>query len=74
MMRALDVWWAGRFVGQLTQDQYDELGFSYTNDWLEDNDALALSASLPAAHTRRSRARAAKLGAARDESDPKLKS
>ena len=47
MMRTLNVWWDGQIVGQLTQNQHGELGFTYTPDWLARDDALALSASLP---------------------------
>jgi serine/threonine-protein kinase HipA len=46
-MRILNIWWESRLVGQLTQNQHGELGFIYASEWLEDNDALALSASLP---------------------------
>lgn len=47
MTRALDIWWDGRLVGQLTQDQYGELGFAYAPAWLGDEEAQPLSASLP---------------------------
>ena len=47
MTRSLDIWWDGRLVGQLTQDQHGELGFAYAPEWLENGNALALSASLP---------------------------
>ncbi len=46
-MRTLDVWWDGRVVGQLTQDPHGELGFAYASAWLDDAQALPLSASLP---------------------------
>jgi serine/threonine-protein kinase HipA len=46
MMRSLDVWWDGRFVGQLTQNKDGELGFSYSSTWLDDGRAPYLSASL----------------------------
>ena len=46
-MRVLDIWWDGRRVGQLTQDQHGELGFAYAGDWIDTNSAPALSASLP---------------------------
>ena len=45
--RALEVWWDGRVVGQLTQNQHGELGFAYSPGWLQNNDASPLSASLP---------------------------
>ena len=47
MMRTLDIWWNGRLVGQLTQNQHGELGFAYAPEWLNDAEALPLSASLP---------------------------
>ena len=47
MMRTLNVWWDGRLVGQLTQNQHGELGFAYAPEWLNDAEALPLSASLP---------------------------
>jgi serine/threonine-protein kinase HipA len=47
MMRTLDIWWDGRLVGQLTQNQHGELGFAYSPEWLDDAEALPLSASLP---------------------------
>jgi serine/threonine-protein kinase HipA len=45
--RVLVVWWGGRVVGELVQDEGGDLGFSYGQAWLEDGDAPALSASLP---------------------------
>ena len=47
MTRMLDVWWDERRVGQLTQDRHGELGFAYAPEWLADDDAPSLSASLP---------------------------
>ena len=47
MSRVLHVWWDGALVGQLTQNRYGELGFAYTDDWLRDENAQSLSASLP---------------------------
>ncbi len=47
MTRTLDIWWDGRLVGQLTQDRHGELGFAYAPDWLDDEAAQPLSASLP---------------------------
>lgn len=47
MMRTLDIWWEERIVGQLTQNQHGELGFAYAPEWLDDAEALPLSASLP---------------------------
>ncbi len=47
MTRTLDIWWDGRLVGQLTQNQHGELGFAYAQEWLNDEKAQPLSASLP---------------------------
>lgn len=47
MMRTLDIWWEGRIVGQLTQNQHGELGFAYSPAWLDDVNTQPLSASLP---------------------------
>ncbi|MCA3597019.1 MAG: type II toxin-antitoxin system HipA family toxin [Methylobacterium sp.] len=47
MTRTLDIWWDGRLVGQLTQNQHGELGFAYAPEWLSDEEAQPLSASLP---------------------------
>ena len=46
-VRALDVWWNSRLVGQLTQNRHGELGFAYAPEWLALPDAPPLSASLP---------------------------
>lgn len=46
-MRVLNVWWDGRLVGQLTQNEHGELGFAYSPEWLGSDDAPPLSASLP---------------------------
>lgn len=47
MTRVLNVWWAGRLVGELTQDQGGDLGFAYGVAWLGEESAPAISASLP---------------------------
>ncbi len=47
MSRSLVVWWDGRAVGALTQDDGGDLGFAYGADWLGHEDAPALSVSLP---------------------------
>jgi serine/threonine-protein kinase HipA len=47
VMRTLAIWWDGRLVGQLMQNQHGELGFAYSPEWLDDVNALPLSASLP---------------------------
>ena len=46
-MKRLMVWWDGRAVGELTQDEGGELGFAYLAEWLADGAAPAVSASLP---------------------------
>jgi serine/threonine-protein kinase HipA len=47
MTRSLDIWWEGRLAGQLTQDRHGDLGFAYALEWLSDETAQPLSASLP---------------------------
>ncbi len=47
MARILDVYLLDNCVGQLTQNDSGELGFSYAPDWLENAQAIALSQSLP---------------------------
>ena len=47
MIRTLGVWWDGRIVGRLTQDIHGALGFAYGPEWLRQEDAPALSVSLP---------------------------
>ena len=47
MTRTLDVWWDRRLVGQLTQNEHGELGFAYAPEWVSDDKAHPLSASLP---------------------------
>lgn len=45
--RVLNVWWDGRIVGQFTQDRHGDIGFAYIEAWLDDENTLPLSASLP---------------------------
>jgi serine/threonine-protein kinase HipA len=45
--RVLNVWWDRRIVGQFTQDRHGDIGFAYCETWLDDEDTLPLSASLP---------------------------
>lgn len=47
MKRALSVWWGERIVGTLIIDPHGDLSFAYRADWIADNTASALSASLP---------------------------
>lgn len=46
-MRRLRVWWDGRPVGELTQDEDDALGFACLPEWVSDPVAPTVSASLP---------------------------
>ncbi|OHV79687.1 type II toxin-antitoxin system HipA family toxin [Ensifer sp. LCM 4579] len=46
-VRVLNVWWDGRIVGQFTQDRHGDIGFVYSETWLDDENTLPLSASLP---------------------------
>lgn len=46
-VRVLNVWWDGRIVGQFTQDRHGDIGFAYSEAWLDDENTLPLSASLP---------------------------
>lgn len=46
-MKRLRVWWDGRAVGELTQDDGGELGFAYLPGWVNDPETPAVSASLP---------------------------
>lgn len=45
--KVLNVWWDGRVVGQFTQDRHGDIGFAYAQAWIDDNNTLPLSASLP---------------------------
>jgi len=47
MTRILDVYLLEHFVGQLTQNDSGELGFSYRAEWLGNSQAVPLSQSLP---------------------------
>lgn len=47
MTDALTVWWDRRVVGRLSVDRSDEMQFAYSQDWLADASAPALSVSLP---------------------------
>jgi len=47
MTRVLAVWWDGRLVGHLKQNEHGDLGFVYAASWLDDAGAPALSVSLP---------------------------
>ena len=48
-MKHLAVWWDGRIVGDLTQDDHGNMRFKYGEDWLADAGTPPLSASLPKA-------------------------
>ncbi|MEY9326246.1 HipA-like protein [Sinorhizobium fredii] len=54
-VRVLNVWWDGRIVGQFTQDRHGDIGFAYIEAWLDDENTLPLSASLPKRSERFSR-------------------
>jgi len=47
MIAALTVWWDRRIVGQLSIDRSGEMRFVYSEEWLADTAAPALSVSLP---------------------------
>lgn len=47
-MRRLCVWWDGRIVGRLTQDDHGDLSFVYDAAWLVDGHALSRSLPLRA--------------------------
>ena len=51
-MRRLCVWWDGRLVGDLIQDNHGNMRFHYGEEWLADPGAPPLSASLPKATAR----------------------
>ena len=55
MSRVLDIWWDGRLVGRLMQPRPAALEFAYADDWLRDERAPVLSASLPKRAERYSR-------------------
>ncbi len=47
MNKKLHVWWDERRVGTLIQDREGRLSFSYAPEWIADDAAPAISASLP---------------------------
>ena len=47
MARILDVYLLDRFIGQLMQNDSGTVSFQYANSWLEDEQSLPLSRSLP---------------------------
>ncbi len=47
MTRTLDVWWDRRLFGPLTQTEPGELGFADALEWVSDDKAQPLSASIP---------------------------
>ncbi len=47
MKRLLHVWWEGRQVGVLSQNEHGDLSFAYTDVWASDPKTSPLSASLP---------------------------
>lgn len=46
-MRRLHVWWDDQRVGELTQDDHGDLGFSYSPEYLARDETRPLSRSLP---------------------------
>ncbi len=47
MAKILDVYFHEKIVGQLVQDDYGELNFTYSVHWLDDPEAIGISCSLP---------------------------
>lgn len=47
MTRTLSVWWEGVVVGTLQVNQYGEMRFAYSPEWLSDASRPAISFSLP---------------------------
>lgn len=47
MARILDVYFFDRLIGELEQDNYGELTFTYLPEWVDDPTAIAISCSLP---------------------------
>ncbi|HLJ54326.1 MAG TPA: type II toxin-antitoxin system HipA family toxin [Chthonomonadaceae bacterium] len=47
MARSLDVYLLGQFVGRLAQNVHGDMEFQYDLTWLDQEDAVALSQSLP---------------------------
>ena len=51
-MKQLRVWWDGRIVGNLIQDDHGNMGFEYGDEWVADPSVPPLSASLPKSATK----------------------
>ncbi|OAI49056.1 hypothetical protein AYO45_03590 [Gammaproteobacteria bacterium SCGC AG-212-F23] len=47
MDKTLDVYFNEKVVGQLIQDDYGDINFAYSSDWLDDPKAIPISCSLP---------------------------
>lgn len=47
MTRSLSVWWDGALVGALRLDQHGDLGFAYSEAWIDDPARPPISQSLP---------------------------
>ncbi|MHB1222127.1 MAG: HipA N-terminal domain-containing protein [Gammaproteobacteria bacterium] len=47
MTKTLDVYFHGNLAGELIQDQYGDISFTYANSWLENPNAIKISCSLP---------------------------
>src|SRR3990167_367525 len=46
-MKILDVYLKERIIGKLIQNNMGEMQFVYSNDWIDDSHAIAISCSLP---------------------------
>lgn len=47
MTRTLDVYLGKNHVGNLIQNEHDDMVFAYAQDWLDNSQAVPLSHSLP---------------------------
>jgi serine/threonine-protein kinase HipA len=47
MTKVLEVYFHEKYIGQLAQDNHGDISFTYSKNWLEDPQAIAISCSLP---------------------------
>lgn len=47
MAKTLNVYFCGKVIGELVQDDYGDVSFTYSKQWVEDPNAIAISCSLP---------------------------
>jgi serine/threonine-protein kinase HipA len=47
MTKKLDVYFADEIMGELIQDQYGDIGFTYVQSWLDNPKSIPISCSLP---------------------------